>query len=125
MLVALNEIETRQANPTPSTKAKLEYLMDYAATHPDTTVRFHASNMILHVDSDAAYLVLPKVRSQISSYYYLADKPPLPPENPNPIINGAVHVERKVVRNVIASATETETGAFSTIASKLYQFVRH
>ena len=63
MLVALNEIGTRQANPTPSTKAKAEYLMDYTATHPYTTVRFHASNMILYMYSDVAYLVLPKAHS--------------------------------------------------------------
>ena len=99
--------------------------MDYATTHPDTTVLLFASDMILHVDSDAAYLVLPRAHSQIAGYYYLADKPPLPPEIPEPMINGAVHMECKVVRNAVASAAEAETGAYSTIANKLYQLVWH
>ena len=31
--------------------------MDYAATFPNTYVRYYASDMILNIDSDAAYLV--------------------------------------------------------------------
>ena len=53
MLPALNEIGAYQSAPTASTKAEAEYLMDYAASHPDATIRYHTSNMILHIDSDA------------------------------------------------------------------------
>ena len=31
--------------------------------------------MILHVDSDAAYLVAPKAKSHIASFYYLVGDP--------------------------------------------------
>ena len=34
-------------------------LMDYAATQPDAVIRFHASDMCLHIDSDATYLIHP------------------------------------------------------------------
>ena len=46
--------------------------MSYTAYH--IQIPFHAIKMILHVASDAAYLVLPKAQSQMIGYYYLANK---------------------------------------------------
>jgi hypothetical protein len=31
-------------------------MVDYLATHPDATIRYHASDMILNIHSDASYL---------------------------------------------------------------------
>ena len=111
ILPAVNEIGTMQATPTASTTKKVEWLMDYAATHPNTAIRFHASDMILHGSSDVAYLVLPKARSRMAGYFYLSNKPAPPPIKPTPKVNGAVHVECKTIRNVVASVAEGETAA--------------
>ena len=59
--------------------------------------------MILHVDSDAAYLVAPKVRSRSGGYYYFSSLRKPPP------LNGVIHVECKIFRHVVASAAEDET----------------
>ena len=40
--------------------------MDYVHTYPNAYIRFYTSDIILHVDSDAAYLVAPKARSRIA-----------------------------------------------------------
>ena len=34
--------------------------------------------MVLYIDSDAAYLVLPNAKSHIAGYYYLTSIPPTP-----------------------------------------------
>ena len=60
MLPALNTIASQQATPTQKTLEKCKQLLDYAATYPKAYVRFFASDMILHVDTDAAYLVMHK-----------------------------------------------------------------
>ena len=79
--------------------------MDYLHTHPDAVVRFHASDMILYIDSDAAYLVPPQSYSRVDSIFYLsnatAGRPPL---------NGAIQVICKTLQNVVSSADESETG---------------
>ena len=111
MLVAINELGANQAASTASTRAKADWLLDYAATHPNAKVRFFASGMILYLDSDAAYLVLPNARSRMAGFYFLGDKPPDPPTIPKPKPNGAVHVECRTIRNVVSSAAESETGA--------------
>ena len=67
MLIALNEISTSQSALTQETMKTCDQLLDYAATYPNATIRYHASDMILITDSDAAYLVLPRSRSRVSA----------------------------------------------------------
>ena len=87
MLPALNEISAVQASPTEDTLKLCQMLLDYAATYPNAKVRFHKSDMILHVDSDAAYLVQPNARSRIAGSFKLSCKPPpaqlIPRPKPN------------------------------------------
>ena len=105
MLPALNEIASSQSKPTLNTLSKCQRLMDYAATYPNVFIRYHASDMVLHVDSDAAYLVAPKARSRIAGYYYLSDHPS---KTTHPTLNGAILVECKTLRHVVSSAAEAE-----------------
>jgi hypothetical protein len=63
MLVALNAIAAAQAKGTQATLKACRRLLDYAATHPNARIRFHASDMINKCDSDASYLCEPKAKS--------------------------------------------------------------
>jgi hypothetical protein len=110
MLVALNEIASQQATPTDATLSKTKMLMDYAHTNPEATIRYHASDMCLHIDSDAAYLVQPKARSRAAGHFYLSNQPPPAPATPNPTPNGPIHTECSTIRPVMSSAAEAETG---------------
>ena len=56
---ALNELAITQAKPTQRTQSSANMLMDYLATHPSARLRYRASDMQLHIDTDAAYLVAP------------------------------------------------------------------
>jgi hypothetical protein len=68
MLPAINEISRSQAQPTVNTLNACKMLMDYAATYPLAIIRYFASDMILHINSDAAYLVLPNARSRYAGH---------------------------------------------------------
>ena len=96
-------------------------LLDYAATYPDVTIRFHASDMILHAESDAAYLVQPEAKSWIAGYFYLSTHPPSPPLIPTPPRNGPLHIVCKTLRHVVASAAEVFLRFLTR--RKQYQFV--
>ena len=65
--------------------------------------------MILHVDTDAAYLVLPNARSRHAGHYFLSNTPSPPPATPTPKPNGAILTVCKTIRNVMTSAAEAET----------------
>ena len=57
--------------------------------------------MLLTINSDASYLVLPKARSRGSHYFCLV--------TPLTIDNGAVLIEYKIIHYVVSSAAEVET----------------
>ena len=59
MLPAINEISRSQSQPTMATKEKCQRVIYYANTYKDVSIRYHASDIVLHVDSDVAYLVAP------------------------------------------------------------------
>ena len=61
--------------------------MDYLHTHPNAVVRFHASDMILYIESDTAYLVLPQACSRVASIFYLSNA-----TSGRPPLNGAIQV---------------------------------
>jgi Reverse transcriptase (RNA-dependent DNA polymerase). len=75
MLVALNDISHEQNNPTAQTLQKVTQLLDYTATHPNATIRFYQSNMVLWINSDAAYLVAYGAHSRAGGFFHLADLP--------------------------------------------------
>ena len=95
ILPALNTIGTTQATPTHNTKLKLHRLLDYVNTYNRAYIRMYASDMILNIDSDAAYLVLPNARSRIAGYFRLLDKSPDSPYSHN----GAILIECKTLRS--------------------------
>ena len=64
--------------------------------------------MILYVDSDGAYLVLPNARSRFAGHFYLSNHVSEPSEIAPPM-NSLIHIECKRIRNVVASAAEAET----------------
>jgi hypothetical protein len=57
MLLALSTLASDQASATSKTEAAIQQFLVYCATHPNATVRFVASDMILRVHSDASYLL--------------------------------------------------------------------
>ena len=53
MLKALNWISEKQAHLTQNTESAITHFHDYAPANPNTVLKFWASDMVLHIDSDA------------------------------------------------------------------------
>ncbi len=109
MLPALNELGAQQTKATERPKTLIKQLLDYCATYPNAVIRYYASDMILFVDSDAAYLVLPGAKSRISGHFFLSDQPPPAPATPSPRPNGPIMVICRTLRHVVNSVAEAET----------------
>jgi hypothetical protein len=119
MLTALGSIAS--AKTSVDTAKAIEQLLNYAATNPEATVRFHASDMCLHIHSDASYLSEPKARSRAGGHYFLSSAPIDPNKPPSataipPPHNGAIHTLCSIMKVVLASATEAELGAAFFVA---------
>ncbi len=104
---ALGSLAAAQSESTQETMKALTHLLNYAASHPHVTIHYHASGMILKVHSDASYLSERKARSRAGGFFYLGSHDdPIPITKPN----GAVHILSSIMRQVLASALESEIG---------------
>ena len=103
--------------PPKKINTKCTRLLDYVSTFPSIILRYHASDMQLHVDSDAAYLVAPKAKSRIAGFYYFKNNPQ---GQPLDVPNHPVLIECRCLRHVVTSAAEAETaGVFHNAQTTL------
>jgi hypothetical protein len=109
MLAAIGELATQQTAGTKQTMEALTKLLNYAASHPEATIRFIASDMLLAIESDASYLSVSKARSRAAGYFFLTNKRTNATDQH--VANGAVHVLCQIMREVLSSASEAELGA--------------
>jgi hypothetical protein len=106
VLMPLNDIATEQTKVTEKTQDATNQLLDYLATHPDATIRYHASDMILHIHSDASYLSVSNARSRLGGLFFLGNQSPDQDK-----LNGSILNVAAFIKNVVASAAESEVGA--------------
>jgi hypothetical protein len=92
-------IATEQTKDTEKTQAATNQLLDYLETHPDATIRYHASDMILHIHSYASYLSVSHARSRLGGLFFCGDKPPK-----EDTLNGSILNVASVIKNVVALA---------------------
>ena len=118
MLMELGPIATHKSKPTAKTLEAKMMLLNYAATNPDATMCFCASDMILYTHSDAFYLSEPMSRGRARAYLFLSDKKFIPVKlsAPSPL-NGPIFIIPKMLRNVMSSAAEAEISAVFLIAT--------
>jgi hypothetical protein len=105
MLVALGSLAAAQTKATTNTMKDANQLLDYVSTHPNATVRYTKSDMILKIHSDASYLSETEARSRAGGLFFLGNDSNLPQ------INGAIHVHSSILKNVVSSAAEAEVAA--------------
>jgi len=112
LLMALGTLATQQAQSTQATMEALMQLLNYCTTHPDASICYHASDMVLWAHSIASYLSAPKGRSCTTGYYFLSTHQHSVPTatDPTPPDNGPVHVLCQIMRQVVASVAEAKLG---------------
>ena len=83
-------------------------LLDYMATYPNSLIYYKASDMVLHVDSDAEYITMSGARSCYAGYFYLSDWPSMRLVKTTSKRNGPIHTKCIIMNNVVSSAAEAE-----------------
>ena len=83
LLMGLNAIASKQEHATDRTAALVTHILNYCATFPDAVLTFKASDMILHIQSDASYLSEPKAKSRGGGYFSLSNAANTPTDAPH------------------------------------------
>ena len=109
MLTVLSIIATEQTQGTNTTKAKAEHFLKYAASHPDATIKYYKSDMVLKIHSDASYLSERQGRSRVGGHFYLGNKDDQADPSNRPILTTT-----GILANVMSAASEAEAAALFT-----------
>jgi hypothetical protein len=86
-------------------------LLDYLATYPDATIRYHASDMILHIHSNALYLSVSHAHSHLGGLFFCGDKPPKEDNFNVSILRVALVIEKAAESEVGACFQNAQSGA--------------
>ena len=109
MLMALIIIATEQTQGTQTTKEKAEHFLTYATMHPNATIKFYKSDMILKIHSDASYLLERKGRSCTGGHFYLGNR-----DETNDPPNGPILSTTDILANIMSATSEAEAATFFT-----------
>ncbi len=108
VLAALSIIAINQTKATKRTMEQCIQLLDYLSSNQNARVRFHASDMVLNIHSDASYLSELGAQSRACGHFFMGWMP----KNGEPVkLNRAFYTSSSIMRFVIASAAEAELSA--------------
>jgi hypothetical protein len=100
MLTAISALASQQSIATNDTNLKLLQLLNYAASHPDTSMHYSASEMILNIHSDDGYLN--DARRRAGGHFFMSSRP----KGGQQQHNGALLTLLTILRMVVAIAAE-------------------
>jgi hypothetical protein len=107
LIMSINVLAYEQSRATAVTADKVIKLLNYCNTHPETKIRYHASDMILHIHSDASYLSEREAKRRAGGFFYMGSS-----INTNKkLTNGTILIISKVLKHVMSWAAEAEIGA--------------
>eukprot|EP00957_Ditylum_brightwellii_P116804 8908745-Ditylum_brightwellii.AAC.1 len=111
--MGLNALTSQQATATEKTAKAVVMILNYYTAYSDAVLRYHKSDMVLHVHSGASYLSKVEARSRAGGHFFVSENlesyTKLPSQLPKN--NEAVHTECTKIRTVMASAAEAEVDA--------------
>jgi hypothetical protein len=107
LIMPINVLASEQSTATNVTAEKVIKLLNYCNTHPETNIRYHSADMILHIHSDASYLSENEAKSRDGGYFYMGNTT----KHDKKLTNGAMLIISKVLKHVMSSAAEAEIGA--------------
>jgi hypothetical protein len=106
-IMPINVLASEQSKATNVIAEKVVKLLNYCNTHPETKIRYHASDMILHIHSDASCLSENEAKSRAGGFFYMGNDT----NTKKKITNGAILIISKVLKRAMPSAAEAEIGA--------------
>jgi hypothetical protein len=80
--------------------------LNYCSTHPDAKLHYHASDMILKVNSDASYNSEPQARSQAGGHFYMGSQ-----DTNDDTHKGAILATTFIMQPVLSSTSKAEIRA--------------
>jgi hypothetical protein len=95
LFIPVNVLASEQTKATAETADKIVNLLNYYTTHLESKLRYHASNMILNIRSDASYISERKAKIRASGLFYMGSNI----DTANRLANGAILIISTVAQH--------------------------
>jgi hypothetical protein len=102
LIMTINVLAYEQSKATAVTAEKVVKLLNYCNTHPETKIRYHASDMILHIHSDASYLSENDAKTRSGGFFYMGSSNTT---NKNVTTGNFYYQQSSQIRNVFGSGS--------------------
>ena len=79
MLTELGSIASKQENPTKCTTQKTKQLLEYAGTHPNESITYRASDIVLSGHRDASHFSESGPQIRAGAKIFMTDESKTPP----------------------------------------------
>jgi hypothetical protein len=122
LLVLLSALASQLSTATTITIKAVSHILDYYSTHPESTIRYFASDMQLKIHSDTLYLSKPKAKSRTGGYFYLGNKSH---SRMRPLSNGPILCHTTVLKHVVSSVAEAKFGLYLLMQKKAPSHAPH
>jgi hypothetical protein len=107
LIMPINVLASEQSKATAFTADKVIKLLNYCNSHRETKIRYHASDIILHIQSDASYLSEKEAKSRAGGFFYMGSST----KTDKTLNNGENLIISKALKHVMSSKEEAEIGA--------------
>jgi len=74
-MATLNSVASDRASSTEDTENHITQLLDHLVIHSDAKIRYHASDMVLNIHSDASCLSEGGTKGRMTGQYFLGSTP--------------------------------------------------
>jgi hypothetical protein len=102
LIMPINFLASEQSKATAVAADKVIKHINYCNTHPETKIRYHASDMILHINSDDSYLSEIEAKSRAGGFFYMGSST----NSDRKLTSGEILIISKVLKHVMSSAAE-------------------
>jgi hypothetical protein len=102
LITPINVLASEQSKAIEVASDKVIKLLNDCNTHPETKIRYHASDTILHIHSDASYRSENEAKSRAGGLFYMGSDT----KTNKKLTNGAILIISKVLKHVLCSAAE-------------------
>jgi hypothetical protein len=104
LIMPINVLASEQSKATSDTADKVIKLLNYCNTYPETKIRYHASDMILYIHSDASYLSEREANSISGGFFYMGNSA----DTAKKLTNGEILIISILLKHVMSSAAEAD-----------------
>jgi hypothetical protein len=107
LIMSINVLASEQSRATSDTADKFIKLLNYCNSHPETRIRYHASDMILNIHSYVSYLSEIEAKRRAGGLFYMGNSA----KTGKKLTNGKILIISTVLKHVMSSAAKAEIGA--------------